>query len=209
MRILLADSDRDLLQCYQKLLTMENHSVLTAFDGAQAVSMLRTHPFDLAVLQETLPRLEYEQILPTLKQNGIPVIVLTERRATVKALLKKELPNAYLPFPFLPEAEEMSKAGEDLTELIRAVAKKAHSDERFSRCGVEVNVNRFCLSGAETGLTNGEIDLLRDLEKPVKSSGRKTRIMVQALNEKLHQTGKHARIIYEIEKGYRLVSEDE
>ena len=200
MRILLADSDRDLLQCYQKLLTMENHSVLTAFDGAQAVSMLRTHPFDLAVLQETLPRLEYEQILPTLKQNGIPVIVLTERRATVKALLKKELPNAYLPFPFLPE---------DLTELIRAVAKKAHSDERFSRCGVEVNVNRFCLSGAETGLTNGEIDLLRDLEKPVKSSGRKTRIMVQALNEKLHQTGKHARIIYEIEKGYRLVSEDE
>ena len=200
MRILLANSDRDLLQCYQKLLTMENHSVLTAFDGAQAVSMLRTHPFDLAVLQETLPRLEYEQILPTLKQNGIPVIVLTERRATVKALLKKELPNAYLPFPFLPE---------DLTELIRAVAKKAHSDERFSRCGVEVNVNRFCLSGAETGLTNGEIDLLRDLENPVKSSGRKTRIMVQALNEKLHQTGKHARIIYEIEKGYRLVSEDE
>ena len=200
MEILLAASDRDLLQCYQKLLTMENHLVITAFDGAQMVSLLRTHPFDIAVLQDNLPRMEHEHLLRMMKQDGIPVIVLTEKHATVRAMLKTELPNAYLPFPFLPE---------DLTELIQAVTEKAHSNEKLSRCGIEVDVNGFCFSHTETGLTNGEIDLFRDLEKPVKSSGRRIRIMVQALNEKMRQNGKQARIIYEIEKGYRLVNENE
>ena len=197
MIILLADSDRDLLQCYRKLLTTEGHSVTTAFDGAQVVSLLRTGKFDIVVLQETLPRIEHEQILQLLKKERVPVIALTDHRENVKDLLKPQLPNSYLPFPFLPE---------DLTGRIQAVLAKVHSSEKFSRCGVEIDVAGFCFSGTDTFLTNGEIDLLRELEHPGKASGKRTRVIVQALNQKLQKTGKQARIVYEMEKGYRLVN---
>ena len=52
MNILLADSDRDFLQCYQKLLTMDGHTVTTAFDGAQTLSLLGPEKYDIAILQK-------------------------------------------------------------------------------------------------------------------------------------------------------------
>ena len=89
---------------------------------------------------------------------------------------------------------------------MREVTEKARSNEVFSRYDVEVDVSGFCFSGTDTYLTNGEIDLLRELENPGKKTGKRTRIIVQALNEKMQTAGKQARIIYEMGKGYRLVN---
>ncbi len=144
MNILLADSNRDLLQSYQKLLEMEGHTVTTAFDGAQAISLLVQEPFDFVILEETLPRIENEQLLEFLEKRGIPVIVLTGKGQTIRSLLKDSLPNSYLPFPFLPS---------DLTELIRAVMEKKQSKEVLSLCGVEVDVSGFRIAGTGTRLT--------------------------------------------------------
>ena len=60
MNVLLADSNRDLLQSYQKLLTMDGHTVTTAFDGTQAVSLLSQQKYDIAILEERLPRIRNE-----------------------------------------------------------------------------------------------------------------------------------------------------
>ena len=197
MNILFADSNRDLLQCYQKLLTMDGHAVTTAFDGAQVISLLRRETFDIAIIEETLPRMELASLLQTLAEENVPVIVLADGNVTVKTLLLSQQPNAYLSFPFLPE---------DLTGLMQAIMEKTRSGETLSCCGVDVDVSGFCFSGAETPLTNGEIDLLRELRNPKRTAGKRTRVMIQALNEKLKSLGKPARIIYEMEKGYRLVN---
>ena len=197
MNILLADSNRDLLQCYQKLLTMDGHTVTTAFDGAQVVSLLGREKFDMAVLEEALPRIELDRLLQALDREKIPVIVLTGGNVTVKALLAAALPSAYLSFPFLPA---------DLRRLMEEVREKSQSAETLSCGGVEVDVARFCFSGTLTRLTNGEIELLKALDNPLRTAGKRTRVMIQALNEKLKTIGKPARIVYEMEKGYRLVN---
>ncbi len=197
MNILLADSNRDLLQCYQKLLAMDGHTVTTAFDGAQVVSLLGPEAFDMAILEENLPRIELDLLLQALNRDRIPVIVLTDGIATVKMLLGATLPNAYLFFPFLPA---------DLNQIMREVAEKTHSSETLNCCGVDVDVSGFCFTGTATRLTNGEIDLLRELKKPRRAAGKRTRVMIHALNEKLKAIGNPARIIYEMEKGYRLVN---
>ncbi len=197
MNILLADSNRDLLQCYQKLLTMDGHTVTTAFDGAQVVSLLGPEEFDMAILEENLPRIELDQLLQSLIKDHIPVIVLADGIVTVKTLLGSTLPNAYLSFPFLPA---------DLEQVMREVAEKTRSSETMNCCGVDVDVSGFCFTGTATRLTNGEIDLLRELKKPRRAAGKRTRVMIQALNEKLKGIGKPTRIIYEMEKGYRLVN---
>ena len=199
MNILLADSDRDFLQSYRKLLSMEGHTVVTAFDGAQAVSLLRSLKVDICVLEEHLPRIVNEEILQVLKDEGIPVIVLSDGGVTVKTLLDPVLPNDFLSFPFLPA---------DLTRLIRDITDKTASGKTVTVKGVEVDVAGFCFPGSRTPLTNGEIDLLSSLENPVKAVGKRKRVMIRALNEKLKRTGNKAQILYETDKGYRLVSEN-
>ena len=197
MNILLADSNRDLLQSYRKLLAMDGHTVTTAFDGAQVVSLLGPEKFDMAILEEDLPRIELDQLLQALNRDRIPVIVLADGIATVKMLLTPTLPNAYLFFPFLPA---------DLKQVLGEVAEKTRSAEPLNCCGVEVDVAGFCFTGTATRLTNGEIDLMKALCQPLQAAGKRTRVMIQALNEKLKGIGKPARIIYEMEKGYRLVN---
>ena len=197
MNILLADSNRDLLQCYQKLLTMDGHAVTTAFDGAQVVSLMGKGIFDIAILEESLPRIELDQLVQALNREKIPVIVLTGGSVTVKRLLNAALPNAYLSLPFLPA---------DLKRLMEEVKEKTQSAETLSCQGVSVDVAGFCFSGTATRLTSGEIDLLRQLEAPLQAAGKRTRVMIQALNEKLKAIGNQARIVYEMEKGYRLVN---
>ena len=167
MNILLADSNRDLLQCYQKLLTMDGHTVTTAFDGAQVVSLLGPETFDMAILEEDLPRIELDQLLQALIKDHIPVIVLADGIVTVKTLLGSTLPNAYLSFPFLPA---------DLKQIMQEVAEKTHSTETLNCCGVDVDVSGFCFTGTATRLTNGEIDLLRELKKPRRAAGKRTEL---------------------------------
>ena len=204
MNILLADSNRDLLQCYQKLLAMDGHTVTTAFDGAQVTALLEPEKYDVAILEQRLPRMALDRLLRDLERNRIPVIVLTEGPVTVKTLLGTPLPNAYLIFPFLPE---------DLKRMIREVTEKARSAEILRRGGVAVDVGAFRIDGTAVRLTNGEINLLRELSVPRRTAGKRTRVMIRALNEKLKSAGKNAgktaRIVYEMEKGYRLVNENE
>ena len=126
-----------------------------------------------------------------LNRDRIPAIVLAEGPVTAKTLLESALPNAYLSFPFLPE---------DLNRVLREVAEKTCSAETLRRGGVEVDVSGFCIAGTAVRLTNGEIDLLRELSAPRRTAGKRTRAMIQALNEKLKNAGKPARIIYEMEK---------
>lgn len=204
MNILLADSNRDLLQCYQKLLTMDGHTVTTAFDGTQAVSLIGPGKYDIAILEQRLPRIEPDRLLQALNRDRIPVIVLADRPVTVKTLLGNPLPNAYLSFPFLPE---------DLRRMIREVTEKTRSAETLCRGGIEVDVSGFRIAETGAPLTNGEINLLRELSAPRRAAGKRTRIVIRALNEKLKNAGKNAektaRITYELEKGYRLVNGNE
>ena len=203
MNILLADSNRDLLQCYQTLLTLDGHAVTTAFDGAQVAALLGPGKYDIAILEQRLPRMALDRLLEELERNRIPSIVLAEGAVTVKTLLGSPLANAYLTLPFLPE---------DLKRMIREVTEKARSGETLRRGGVTVDVSGFCIAGTGVRLTNGEINLLRELSAPRRAAGKRTRVMIQALNEKLKNAEKSAektRIIYEMEKGYRLVNGNE
>ena len=156
MKILLAASDRDLLQGYEKLLTMDGHQVTTAFDGAQVVELMAGGPYDIAVLEEQLPRIGGEQLLELLRREALPAILLLDERVSVKHLLRASPPEAYLSFPFLPA---------DLTELLDSTARKlaAKEIERFggvvqpSGIGVSADAcstNEYCpCSGVCPSLT--------------------------------------------------------
>ena len=200
MNIILAISDRDLLSGYSKLLTTDGHTVSTAFDGTQAAPLLAKGPLDLAVLEAVLPRMESGRLIELFHSEGVPVILLLDERIALRHLLARQLPEAYLSFPFLPE---------DLRQTVESISRARKSDERIRCNDIEIEVSRFRFRDSQIPLTLQEIDLMRALNEGRRVGGKRARMTILALNEKLRRMGRTTRIQYELENGYRLVNEDD
>ncbi|MBQ5953105.1 MAG: response regulator transcription factor [Lachnospiraceae bacterium] len=99
MRILLAAPDRDILMCYERLLSQEGHEVTTAFDGMQLPQLLAGGGPEAAILDPDLPGLDRVRILRMFAENGIPVIALGD--IPPESTDTKQL--RFLRYPFLPE----------------------------------------------------------------------------------------------------------
>ncbi len=81
MRILLVEDDRQLADGITRALRQSGATVDWLTDGALADSVLATEPYDLAVLDLTLPGLDGLEVLRRLRVRGgrTPVLVLTAR----------------------------------------------------------------------------------------------------------------------------------
>lgn len=95
MKILLASPERDLLKCYKALFEADLGETVTAFDGTQVLSLLSAEAFDIALLDNELPRIEYGKLIGQAKENNVPVIALTNGADTSQINA-----NAYLKYPF-------------------------------------------------------------------------------------------------------------
>lgn len=199
MRILLAAADRDLLRSYRKLLGDALGEIVTAFDGAQVLTLTADESFDVMVLNEDIPRVEYTHIVQRMTNAGMPVIVLLNEPIGTQVLQGSPLANAYLSFPF---------RSEELIELIRDVSEKAASEERFIAVDAEVDVPRFRLTNGPR-LTAAEIDLLRLLSEGKAVDAAKIGVYISALNGKLDKINSKARVRYRAGEGYQLVTLDE
>jgi len=84
-RILLADDEPRLLHVVGLYLTMEGFEVREAQDGAEALSMLDTEQFDLAILDVMMPNVDgievCRQIRARPQTQSMPVLVFTSLSA--------------------------------------------------------------------------------------------------------------------------------
>jgi DNA-binding response OmpR family regulator len=83
MRILVAEDDAQLGDAITEHLRARGHAVDWVRDGADADAALRTHEFDLVVLDLGLPRQDGSVVLSRLRarEAGTPVLVVTARDA--------------------------------------------------------------------------------------------------------------------------------
>ena len=197
MKILFAASDRDLLNSYSRLLTVDGHDVMTAFDGTQVVTMLTENSYDIAVVGERLPNVNLEHLFRLFDDEGVPVVLITYKRVDSSVLCNPALPCSYLPLPFLPD---------ELRNIIDIVYKKKHSDEMFTAGDVEVDVKLFTVNGIRT--TNEEIDIFKAIAEEKPFSVRNESVYISALNSKFYRLHKSSRIKYILGKGYRLVCDN-
>ena len=198
MKILFAAPDRDLLECYKRLLEPETGVVVTAFDGTQVFSLLSEESFDTVILDRRLPRIDSKTILTRIREKKIPVIVLTGTPAGVRQLTDDPLPNAYLTYPFTPEK---------MKETLRETAEAVSSEETLDVCGTEVCVTGFRFSGGP-GLTLDEINVLKVFSEGGAVSAEKG-VCISALNAKFAAMGSKIKIRYRTGKGFEPVKEDD
>lgn len=162
-KILLVDDDRELTSLLKELLEMEGFSVIIAYDGEQALTLLDS-TIDLLLLDIMMPKKNGIDTLKEIRrQYQIPVIMLTARGSDFDRVLGLELgADDYLPKPFNDR---------ELVARIRALLRRSNWSEQSqdnlnsSICqvdGLQLNPGRqeASFNGKVLDLTGTEFTLL-------------------------------------------------
>lgn len=106
-RILIADDDPLLRALLVHRLSADGHEIMTAEDGAQALTLIGEQRPDLIVLDALMPVMDGFEVLRRIKAGGVtdaPVIMLTalKREQDIVGALKLGAAD-YLVKPFIPD----------------------------------------------------------------------------------------------------------
>ena len=78
-RILLVDDDRGARESIKLLLTIDRHEVVEATGGEEAIELLKSQAFDLAILDYFMPDLKGNQVALRMKAiaPSLPLLMIT------------------------------------------------------------------------------------------------------------------------------------
>ena len=103
-KILVCDDDREIVEAIDIYLTQEGHEVLKAYDGEEALKVLKDQEVDFLVIDVMMPRLD--GIRATLKireENNIPIIILSAKSEDADKILGLNVgADDYVTKPFNP-----------------------------------------------------------------------------------------------------------
>lgn len=126
MRILVAEDHPSLARSIANGMREEGYAVDLTFDGAEAMHMAKTNPYDGIILDIMLPNMDGFTILPKLRTAGIttPVLCLTSRDGVSDRVKGLDLgADDYLVKPF---------AFEELIARTKAMIRRGHSQSSAS-----------------------------------------------------------------------------
>ena len=102
--ILVCDDDKDIVEAIEIYLTQEGHHILKAYDGEQAIRVLKNNPVDLLIIDVMMPNLD--GIRATLKireKNALPIIILSAKSEDADKILGLNVgADDYVTKPFNP-----------------------------------------------------------------------------------------------------------
>jgi DNA-binding response OmpR family regulator len=107
-RILVVDDDRQIVRLVQSYLQQSGFTVLTAYDGEEALHVMRREKPDLVVLDLMLPKRDGLEITRLLRADdqlaAIPILMLTARVDDIDKIVGIELgADDYVTKPFNPQ----------------------------------------------------------------------------------------------------------
>ena len=102
--ILVCDDDKEIVEAIEIYLTQDGHQVLEAYDGIEAVEILKKESVDLLIMDIMMPRMD--GIRATLKireEHNIPIIILSAKSEDADKILGLNIgADDYITKPFNP-----------------------------------------------------------------------------------------------------------
>jgi len=157
MKILIVEDDQQLRQQIAQQLEQLGFSCQQAADGMEGYFHASEYPFDLAVIDLGLPRIDGIELIKRLRTDGccFPVLILTARdgwKSRVEGLDAGA--DDYMEKPFHIE---------ELAARCRALLRRATGNSNVLQAGplaLELNTQRVTLDGNEMDLTAFEYKIL-------------------------------------------------
>ncbi len=163
-KILVVDDEEDIVEFIKIYLEEEGYEVVTAYDGEEALEMVRMESPHLIILDIMLPKVDGFEICRQIRtEKTVPIIILSARKTdAVDKIVGLELgADDYMIKPF--ETKE-------LVARVKALLRRAYREEyrlkspsgniTFKELTIDVQRRQVFIRGESPKLTAKEFDLL-------------------------------------------------
>ena len=166
--ILVCDDDKDIVEAISIYLEQEGYVVFKAYDGLEAINMLRSQPVDLLIIDIMMPKLD--GIRTTLKireENPLPIIILSAKSEDADKILGLNVgADDYVTKPFNP-LELVARVKSQLRRYTQLGNAAESGDSIYTVGGLSINddLKEVTVDGEVVKLTPIEYNILLLLVK--------------------------------------------
>ena len=166
--ILVCDDDREIVEAIDIYLTQEGYKVLKAYDGIEALEVLKNNEVHLLVIDVMMPKLDgLRATLKIRQESSIPIIILSAKSEDADKILGLNVgADDYVPKPFNP-LELTARVKSQLRRYTKLGNKTAVNDLIYQAGGLVINdeLKEVTVDGEHVKLTPIEYNILLLLVK--------------------------------------------
>lgn len=164
MTILVCDDDREIVDAIEIYLLQEGYEVCKAYDGEQAVAMMKEKKIDLMIIDVMMPKLDgVRATLQIRRESSIPIIILSAKAEDTDKILGLNVgADDYITKPFNP-LELVARVKSQLRRYTTfSNQAAAAAEEVYEVRGLTINdsLKKVCVDGEEVKLTPIEYNIL-------------------------------------------------
>ena len=168
-KILVSDDDKDIVEAIDIYLTQEGYEVLKAYDGDEAIKVLKRNEVDLLIMDVMMPRLDGIRATLKIRENmSLPIIILSAKSEDADKILGLNIgADDYITKPFNP-LELVARVKSQLrryTQLGSTARSDNQSEFRTGGLVIRDDLKEVTVDGEKVKLTPIEYNILLLLVK--------------------------------------------
>lgn len=168
-KILVCDDDKDIVEAIDIYLTQEGYEVQKAYDGDEAIKVLKSNEVDLLIMDVMMPRLDGIRATLKIRENmSLPIIVLSAKSEDADKILGLNIgADDYITKPFNP-LELVARVKSQLrryTQLGSTARSDNQSEFRTGGLVIRDDLKEVTVDGEKVKLTPIEYNILLLLVK--------------------------------------------
>ena len=168
-KILVCDDDKDIVEAIDIYLTQEGYEVLKAYDGDEAIKVLKRNEVDLLIMDVMMPRLDGIRATLKIRENmSLPIIILSAKSEDADKILGLNIgADDYMTKPFNP-LELVARVKSQLrryTQLGSTARPDNQSEFRTGGLVIRDDLKEVTVDGEKVKLTPIEYNILLLLVK--------------------------------------------
>ena len=168
-KILVCYDDKDIVEAIDIYLTQEGYEVLKAYDGDEAIKVLKRNEVDLLIMDVMMPRLDGIRATLKIRENmSLPIIILSAKSEDADKILGLNIgADDYITKPFNP-LELVARVKSQLrryTQLGSTARSDNQSEFRTGGLVIRDDLKEVTVDGEKVKLTPIEYNILLLLVK--------------------------------------------
>ena len=160
-KILIADDNRLITSILEEYSKKEGYEAVIAYDGLQAMDMIKSENFDIILLDVMMPKMDgFEVVREIRKESDIPVIMITARGEDFERIMGLDIgADDYIVKPFSPQ-EVMARVRAVLRRLSKETIKQKKSLLQIDNLVIDIDDYIVTINSNKVMLTKKELELL-------------------------------------------------
>lgn len=162
-KVLVVDDEKLIVKGIRFSLEQDNMEVTCAYDGEEAIELVKNNDFDVILLDVMLPKLTGFEVCQQIREfSNVPIIMLTAKGDDMDKILGLEYgADDYITKPFnILEVKARIKAIMRRSKNAKAVEEETSKVAIFEELKVDCDSRRVFINEVEVNLTAKEFDLL-------------------------------------------------